>query len=262
MAQNIDQIDRGESVPAYETERLHRDGRRIAVSVGVSPVVDATGRVVGAATISRDITQQKALARLQEDFLAMVTHDLTTPLTVLMARAQTLQRRAVFDERAIAEIVTQSESAPSTSGVESGGNRHVTSPGTPSGSRLVANTVTDSFATRSARTSVAHSSRRCSQLSNTSSDGPSPNAVATCTSMATPERSPTRSAPNTALPTSPPTATGANSTFHAPPRNDCGARAATDNAKRVLPTPPAPVTVTSRAGPGARRQRRSRRADR
>lgn len=109
LAENIDQIHRGERVPAYETERLHRDGRRIPVSVGVSPVVDAAGRVVGAATISRDITEQRALARLQEDFLAMVTHDLTAPLTVLRARAQTLQRRAAYDERAVAEIVTQTD---------------------------------------------------------------------------------------------------------------------------------------------------------
>ncbi|MEA2523383.1 MAG: two-component system, OmpR family, sensor histidine kinase VicK [Thermomicrobiales bacterium] len=109
LAENLDQIRHGERVPAYETERLRRDGSRVAVSVGVSPVVDAGGRVVGAATISRDITQQRALGRLQEDFLAMVTHDLSGPLTVLRARAQTLQRRVAYDERSVAEIVIQTE---------------------------------------------------------------------------------------------------------------------------------------------------------
>ncbi|HEY7035462.1 MAG TPA: PAS domain S-box protein [Thermomicrobiales bacterium] len=109
LAENIDQIRRGERVPVYETERLRRDGSRVAVSVGVSPIVDAGGKVVGAATISRDITAQRALIRLQEDFLAMVTHDLTAPLTVLRARAHLLQRRATYDERSVAEIVVQTD---------------------------------------------------------------------------------------------------------------------------------------------------------
>jgi PAS domain S-box-containing protein len=109
LAENIDQIRRGERVTAYETERLHRDGRRIPVSVGVSPIVDAGGRVAGAATISRDITQQRALAQLQEDFLAMVTHDLSAPLTVLRGRAELLQRHAQYDERSVGDIVVQTE---------------------------------------------------------------------------------------------------------------------------------------------------------
>jgi signal transduction histidine kinase len=88
---------------------LHRDGRRIPVSVGVSPIVDAGGRVAGAATISRDITQQRALAQLQEDFLAMVTHDLSAPLTVLRGRAELLQRHAHYDERSVGDIVVQTE---------------------------------------------------------------------------------------------------------------------------------------------------------
>jgi two-component system, OmpR family, sensor histidine kinase VicK len=109
LSENIEQIRRGERVPPYEAERMRRDGRRIDVSVGVSPIVDDAGRVVGAATISRDITELRALARLQEDFLAMVTHDLSGPLTVLRSRAQLMQRRQTYDEQAMAAIVAQTE---------------------------------------------------------------------------------------------------------------------------------------------------------
>ena len=49
-------LGRGERVEHYETVRLAKDGRRIAVSLTISPVFDAAGRVIGAAKIARDIT--------------------------------------------------------------------------------------------------------------------------------------------------------------------------------------------------------------
>jgi diguanylate cyclase (GGDEF)-like protein/PAS domain S-box-containing protein len=55
-------VQRGAPVAHFETERLHRDGRRISVSVSISPVFDAQGREVGRARIARDITAQRALA--------------------------------------------------------------------------------------------------------------------------------------------------------------------------------------------------------
>ena len=55
-------------------------------------------------------------------------------------------------------------------GTASDRRRHITSPETPSGSRLVASTVTEGFAARTSVTSSAQSSARCSQLSSASSD--------------------------------------------------------------------------------------------
>ncbi|HEY3274377.1 MAG TPA: PAS domain S-box protein [Methanocella sp.] len=56
-------IGRGERIEHYETERLTRDRRRIIVSMTISPIFDASGRVVGASTIARDITEQKQAER-------------------------------------------------------------------------------------------------------------------------------------------------------------------------------------------------------
>jgi PAS domain S-box-containing protein len=59
-------IARGEKIEPFETVRVTKDGRRIDVSVGISPIKDDTGRVIGAAKIARDITQHKqAQERLQ-----------------------------------------------------------------------------------------------------------------------------------------------------------------------------------------------------
>ena len=55
------QISRGESVDHYETVRVRKDGRRVDVSVTISPIRDSQGRVVGASKIARDISERRAL---------------------------------------------------------------------------------------------------------------------------------------------------------------------------------------------------------
>ncbi len=52
-------ILRGERLRHYETVRVRKDGRRIDVSLAVSPIKDAMGRVVGISAIARDITERK-----------------------------------------------------------------------------------------------------------------------------------------------------------------------------------------------------------
>ena len=54
-----ERIQRGEYVDHFETVRKTKDGRRIFVSLTVSPVKDETGKVVGVASIARDITERK-----------------------------------------------------------------------------------------------------------------------------------------------------------------------------------------------------------
>jgi PAS domain S-box-containing protein len=55
----LERVQRGERIEAYETTRLTKDGCRIEVSIGTSPVLDATGNVVAASSIVRDVTERK-----------------------------------------------------------------------------------------------------------------------------------------------------------------------------------------------------------
>ena len=55
----LDRIRHGELVPPYETVRLHKNGSLLDVSLSVSPIIDETGRIVGASKIARDITARK-----------------------------------------------------------------------------------------------------------------------------------------------------------------------------------------------------------
>ena len=55
----LEQLQRGESVDHLETVRMTRDGRRIEVSLTVSPLKDEHGIIIGSSTIARDITRRK-----------------------------------------------------------------------------------------------------------------------------------------------------------------------------------------------------------
>jgi PAS domain-containing protein len=67
--QMLAQLRRGEHVDHYETERIHRDGRPVPVSLTVSPIHGADGTLVGASAIARDITfRRRAEERLGGQF--------------------------------------------------------------------------------------------------------------------------------------------------------------------------------------------------
>jgi PAS domain S-box-containing protein len=65
----LERLQRGESIDHYETQRLHKDGTRLDVSLTISPIRDSAGRIIGASKIARDITARKQ-AEAAQRFLA------------------------------------------------------------------------------------------------------------------------------------------------------------------------------------------------
>ena len=55
----LERINRGRRVEHYETVRLRKDGRRINVSLSISPIRDNAGHIVAISHIARDITERK-----------------------------------------------------------------------------------------------------------------------------------------------------------------------------------------------------------
>jgi PAS domain S-box-containing protein len=59
----LERLRRGDRVDHYQTVRRRKDGRLIDISLTISPIRDASGAIVGASKIARDISHQKAIER-------------------------------------------------------------------------------------------------------------------------------------------------------------------------------------------------------
>jgi PAS domain S-box-containing protein len=102
----IANLVRGERIRHFETIRLAKDGRRIPVSLAVSPLHDEVGEVVGASEIARDISDRKLADEQRERLLLRATtvseerahftraasHDLREPLRTVTAFCDRLSR--------------------------------------------------------------------------------------------------------------------------------------------------------------------------
>jgi len=103
----LDRLRRGERVEHYETVRLAKGGKRMHVSLTISPIRDASGRIVGASKIARDITARKQAEealreadRRKDDFLAMLAHELRNPLAPIRASVELLCLEGITPEHA------------------------------------------------------------------------------------------------------------------------------------------------------------------
>src|SRR5215471_4917145 len=104
-------ISRGERIVHFETERVAKDGHRLAISLTISPVRAPSGEIVGASKIARDVSEQKRIeveraellgreqaaraqaesaSRAKDEFLAMLGHELRNPLNVVVAAVEVL----------------------------------------------------------------------------------------------------------------------------------------------------------------------------
>lgn len=93
-------LRKGERVEHFETKRMRKDGSLVDVSLTISPIRDHGGNIIGLSKIARDITLKKQEEQRKNDFVAMVSHELKTPLTSISAYVQILLAKAKQQDNA------------------------------------------------------------------------------------------------------------------------------------------------------------------
>lgn len=102
----INQLKAGNTLDHFQTIRVGKSGNPIHISLTVSPVKDSAGNIIGASKIARDITREKEaeatikqLSRKKDEFIAMASHELKTPLTSMNGYLQLLGKRVIESNR-------------------------------------------------------------------------------------------------------------------------------------------------------------------
>src|SRR6266446_6131526 len=112
-AHTLASIRQGKAIEHFRTVRLRKDQTPILISLTVSPIRNATGQIIGASKIARDITAQvegegdreillareraarreaESANRAKDEFLAMLGHELRNPLGAISNAAHVLER--------------------------------------------------------------------------------------------------------------------------------------------------------------------------
>lgn len=112
--QLLDSLSENNSTASLDTTRLTKAGKKLPVTVSMSPICDRTGAVVGAAAIERDVSEREMSAaalrraldeaeaanRAKSEFLANVSHELRTPMNAVLGMTA-----LTLDEDSLSEAV-------------------------------------------------------------------------------------------------------------------------------------------------------------
>jgi signal transduction histidine kinase/CheY-like chemotaxis protein len=125
----LGRLRQGQRIEHFETVRATKDGRRINISLTVSPIRNSSGQVIGASKIARDITERvrieeerdflltseraareraEAASRAKDEFVAMISHEIRSPLNAILGWSQML-RQGTLDQTATANALESIE---------------------------------------------------------------------------------------------------------------------------------------------------------
>lgn len=93
------------------TEMVGRsaNGESIDVAAGFTPHRDLLGAVGTVSVIMQNIAERRKVERLQQEFLAVTTHELRSPVTGIKGNAQLMKRRGAYSERFADAIIVQAQ---------------------------------------------------------------------------------------------------------------------------------------------------------
>ncbi len=104
----VEKLKRGERIKRFETVHVAKDGRRIDVSMTISPVKDAQEQIIGAAAITRDVSDRKLLEKQLQQAQKMeaigqlaggIAHDFNNLLSVINGHCELLAEQLNLNDR-------------------------------------------------------------------------------------------------------------------------------------------------------------------
>ena len=125
----LGRLRKGERIEHFETIRVAKTGKRINISLTVSPVRNSQGEIIGASKIARDITDKvhaereltrllaseraareraEAASRAKDEFVAMISHEIRSPLNAILGWSHVL-RQGALDKTATANALESIE---------------------------------------------------------------------------------------------------------------------------------------------------------
>jgi len=125
----LGRLRQGQRIEHFETVRMTKDGKRLNISLTVSPVRNKFGQIIGASKTARDITDRvraeeertmllgseraareraEAASRAKDEFVAMISHEIRSPLNAILGWAQML-RQGTLDQSATANALESIE---------------------------------------------------------------------------------------------------------------------------------------------------------
>jgi PAS domain S-box-containing protein len=122
----LDRLRQGLAVEALETERVRSTGERVWISLSVSPIRDPAGRIIGAASIKRDVTEQRRAREALRDAQRLqavgqlaggIAHEANNQMLVVLGAAQFLLRRQDLTPAARQDVEFIREAAERTAAI-------------------------------------------------------------------------------------------------------------------------------------------------
>lgn len=108
-------VDSGESITDFETERVSKSGKRIPVSLTISPVKDRNGEVMFFSSIIRDISQRKQTEEymIKSEKLSVIgqlaagfAHEIRNPLTTIIGFMQLIEKEMGSKKKLYFDLIT------------------------------------------------------------------------------------------------------------------------------------------------------------
>ncbi len=110
-------ISNGEVISGFETERIRKDGKKVAVNVTISPIRDKSGSIIGASGIFRPLTEEEFMRKRITQFdklisvgklAAELAHQVNSPLGAVVGRIQLILKNIdKFDKETLKNNLKQ-----------------------------------------------------------------------------------------------------------------------------------------------------------